>query len=110
MKHTFSKTVVLLICTILLITPGAAQELLKKQENLKTLPRVERWETVKKLINSLNKAQQQDDRHDDRKETIVNGNQITVLLTNQGSISTPNADNANADLVWPARRSGQAHH
>ena len=29
-----------------------------------------------------------------------------MLLTNQGSISTPNADNANADLVWPAGPSG----
>lgn len=69
--------------------------------NYKTLSRQERWNYVEKQLHSFKKALQEDQRHDVRKETIINGNQIRVLMTNQGSISTPNADASNADLVWP---------
>ncbi|MFQ5583365.1 MAG: hypothetical protein ACE5GL_02885, partial [Calditrichia bacterium] len=69
--------------------------------NYKVLPAKERTKLFEKHLKAFRKALQDDERHDVRKETIINGNQIRVLLTNQGSISTPNADNANADLVWP---------
>jgi hypothetical protein len=74
--------------------------------NYKLLPPHERWELVRNQIRRFQKSLQEDERHDVRKETIINGNQIRVLLTNQGSISTPDADAANADLVWPNGPSG----
>lgn len=87
-------------------TPGFCGDEKEKEINIKKLSNQERWETVKKQIRSLQKTAQEDDRHDVLKETIIEGNQIRVLMTNQGSISTPNADNANADLVWPKGPNG----
>ncbi|MFQ5651145.1 MAG: hypothetical protein ACE5IY_14485 [bacterium] len=77
-----------------------------KKVNIKKLPTRERYELVAKQRAALAKALLQDKRHDRLKETIITGNQIRVLVTNLGSISTPSADNANADLVWPAGPSG----
>ncbi len=47
-----------------------------------------------------------DDNHDNIKEVIINGNQIKVLLTNLGSLSSGNADNLFADLFWPRGAKG----
>ncbi|HFB67932.1 MAG TPA: hypothetical protein ENJ66_03130, partial [Calditrichae bacterium] len=69
--------------------------------NYKSLAPQDRWKLVEKQMEMLSKALADDGRHEELKQTIINGNQIRVLVTNQGSISTPNADNANADLVWP---------
>jgi hypothetical protein len=94
----------LLLAIILLnifILPGVQAQDPPEEVNYKALPPQERWNYVEQQFRSFKKALQDDPRHDVRKETIINGNQIRVLMTNQGSISTPNADNANADLVWP---------
>lgn len=90
---------IILIITFLL--PGIQAQNPSGGVNYKTLPPQERWNYVERQLHSFKKTLQDDPRHDARKETIINGNQIRVLMTNQGSISTPNADNANADLVWP---------
>jgi hypothetical protein len=74
--------------------------------NIKQLSNVERWELFRQHKNALKIALQQDERHDELKETIIEGNQIRILITNQGSISTPDADNSNSDLVWPRGPSG----
>ncbi len=74
--------------------------------NLKELSPQKRWQLFSKQWKLQTKALQEDERHDVLKKTIINGNQIRVLLTNQGSISTPDADNSNADLVWPKGPSG----
>jgi len=65
------------------------------------MPASERRAHFAKLWQRLKKASQEDPRHDVTKETIIEGNQIRVLMTNQGSISTPNAEISEADLVWP---------
>jgi hypothetical protein len=83
-----------------------SKEIFDKLENLKTLPTSERHTIMKKLMKAIDAAQDDDDLHDVRKETIITGNEIRILLTNWGSISTPAADNANADLVWPKGPSG----
>ncbi|MBN2366771.1 MAG: hypothetical protein EH225_12745, partial [Calditrichaeota bacterium] len=72
-----------------------------KKVDVKQLSASERWNVVEDQMKSLKKSLQQDPRHDELKFTIIEGNQIRVLLTNQGSISTPDADLSNADLVWP---------
>ncbi len=98
-----------LLLGTLLITfclPLFAQETLSKEINLKKLPAGERYRILKKQKDALRKSLQEDERHDRFKETIINGNEIRVLITNQGSISTPDADNANADLVWPSGPTG----
>lgn len=77
-----------------------------KQRNIKELTTLERYELVEQQMQALATSLRQDERHDRLKETIISGNQIRVLVTNQGSISTPSADNANADLVWPAGPTG----
>lgn len=74
--------------------------------NYKELPNQERWQLFSQQLKLIAKALQEDENHDVLKKTIINGNQIRVLLTNQGSISTPDADNSNADLVWPKGPSG----
>lgn len=83
------------------MTPVIAQE--KKDDNIdvKYLSRFERAQIVEDWKKRLSKTMSNSDRYDERKEVIINGNQIRVLITNFGSISTPDADNANADLVWP---------
>ncbi len=96
--HTiFSLILVLLIPMATLV---AGDKELYKQD-IKQLTNEERWELGTKQIKNLSKTLEEDPRHEILKETIINGNQIRVLLTNQGSISTPTADNSNADLVWP---------
>ncbi len=92
----------ILLVNVFMLSDAAAQE----PTNYKTLSTSKRWDFVKKQLKSFNKSLQEDPRHDVRKNTIINGNQIRVLLTNQGSISTPNADASNADLVWPNGPSG----
>lgn len=81
-----------------------------KQDDLKDAKYMRAPERAKVLADfrkRLDKAMRQnDDRYDSRKELIITGNQIRVLLTNFGSISTPDADNANADLVWPQGPNG----
>lgn len=76
------------------------------QRSYKELDNSERYELFRQHYRALNRSLQEDTRHDRLKETIITGNQIRVLVTNQGSISTPSADNANADLVWPAGTEG----
>lgn len=78
----------------------------KAAVDVKYLSSSERNKFMVDRIKQIKKALQDDPRHEVRKETVITGNQIRVLVTNQGSISTPNADNANADLVWPTGPSG----
>ena len=103
MKNVSVSTLLVCLLIMLLTAGGFAQ---KKDEVIKSLSKSERFNEVNNQLKALSKALSQDDRHDDLKETIITGNQIRVLLTNQGSISTPNADNANADLVWPSGPNG----
>jgi hypothetical protein len=103
-KKMTTKYLWILFSIILLnifILPSVKAEEPQEEINYKALPPQERWNFVEKQFYSFKKTLQEDPRHDVRKETIVNGNQIRILMTNQGSISTPNADAANADLVWP---------
>lgn len=72
----------------------------------KHLSNQERWAQYELNRDALISALQEDLRHEELKETIIEGNQIRILVTNQGSISTPSADNSNADLVWPRGPSG----
>ncbi|MCK5454017.1 MAG: hypothetical protein KAJ16_06635, partial [Calditrichia bacterium] len=96
-----------IVITLLVIQGFLVAEEKKTTEiNFKKMPANERRAHFAKLWQALKKASQEDPRHDDTKETIIEGNQIRVLLTNQGSISTPNADEADADLVWPRGPSG----
>lgn len=96
-----------LICILLLCLHfGAFAQVSKLDNDYKALPSSERHKLFKEHYRQLQKSLQADDRHDELKETIITGNQIRVLVTNQGSISTPSADDANADLVWPAGPSG----
>ncbi len=99
-KHVLSG----LLLVLLVFMPAWSQVGMDNQEeiiNYKQLAPQDRWEMVEKQMEMLSKALAEDSRHEQLKQTIINGNQIRVLVTNQGSISTPNADNANADLVWP---------
>ncbi len=84
---------------------------LEKYNRLKKLPKSERIQLMQDLRKELLKTLQEDTEHEVLKETIITGNQIRVLLTNQGSISTPDADIPDADLVWPkgANRLGYAY-
>ncbi len=100
MKKPFL-TLLLIIAFCLSNLCNAFTQLKKDDNNFKTLPAIERHALVKQQMDGLAKSLQQDPRHDRLKQTIITGNQIRVLVTNQGSISTPDADNANADLVWP---------
>ncbi|MFQ5770849.1 MAG: hypothetical protein ACE5HX_09960, partial [bacterium] len=86
-------------------------EKLEKFNKLKDLPENERFELMKQLRKDIQKALQRDTEHERFKQTIITGNQIRVLLTNWGSISTPDADISDADLVWPkgANRLGYAY-
>ena len=93
----------ILICFTGNIFAGEQNE---NEMNYKLLPRQERWALFNEHWKKLAKAMQEDTRHDVLKRTIIEGNQIRVLTTNQGSISTPDADNSNADLVWPKGPSG----
>lgn len=77
------------------------EKLEKEKKELKHLSAGERHEVMQELRKALRQTLQDDPLHETLKETIITGNQIRILLTNQGSISTPDADNANADLVWP---------
>ncbi len=105
----FNVTVVVFLSLLICISQLAGQSLSKQQLNklddLKNLSTQERHAVMKELINALNKANQ-DHEHEERKETTISGNEIRVLLTNWGSISTPAADNTNADLVWPKGPAG----
>lgn len=78
----------------------------QKVDNFKTLSAAERNEVMVRQFKALSNSLQEDPRHEDLKQSIITGNQIRVLVTNQGSISTPSADNSNADLVWPSGPSG----
>ncbi len=111
MKETMSnlsKTclLLLLLCSFTVSIAGGAKKSDAKRLNVKKLAPAERYKVVAEQEKALAKALRQDERHDRLKETIISGNQIRVLVTNQGSISTPSADNSNADLVWPAGPSG----
>lgn len=101
MKQTSLLTVLLTLGLLGNVSAGDTDK-----ENIKKLPTLERYEMVKDQMKSLAKALQDDPRHERLKQAIITGNQIRVLVTNQGSISTPDADNANADLVWPAGPEG----
>ena len=72
----------------------------------KELSSQERHQLFREQVKGMNRAQNDDPRHDGLKETVISGNQIRVIVTNQGSISTPDAEIANADLVWPAGPNG----
>jgi hypothetical protein len=88
------------------LAPLLAQKQEKKPDSFKSLSRSERYEIMQELYQSVNRVLRQDELHDERKETIITGNEIKVLLTNQGSISTPDADNSDADLFWPRGTGG----
>jgi len=92
-----------IILATLFSTLWAGDKDLKKllRDDYKILAPQQRWELFARQRKALMKALQEDERHDVLKRVIINGNQIRVLVTNQGSISTPDADNSNADLVWP---------
>ncbi len=96
-----------LICFMVGFISGVfADEKSTTDINYKQMTNQERWNYFAKEWKKIEKALQQDSRHDVLKRTIIEGNQIRVLTTNQGSISTPDADNSNADLVWPKGPSG----
>ena len=78
----------------------------KTVDNFKSLPAKERYKEMLEFYKAFDAARQNDKTHDRRKNVIISGNQIKVLLTNQGSISTPSADNADADLFWPKGPNG----
>ena len=99
-------TILLLIMILGVVGQGTIGIAKEKATTLKQLSTAERFEAVARDIESLKKSLQDDPNHEDLKQAIITGNQITVLVTNQGSISTPSADNANADLVWPAGPTG----
>lgn len=105
----FSLTRIMVITLLfgLLYGPSVlAQEEGEETQSFKEMSSQERYEQFREQFRQMNAALQDDPDHDVLKETIITGNQIRVLLTNQGSISTPDADRANADLVWPAGPSG----
>ncbi|MGH1362455.1 MAG: hypothetical protein ACRBF0_02795 [Calditrichia bacterium] len=96
MKNTtFIRGLVLLL---LVSSFAFAQE---QKRSYKEMTPDERSQAYKQELKQLKKSLQDDDRHDRFKETIINGNQVRVLITNQGSISTPAAAATNNDLVWP---------
>jgi hypothetical protein len=103
MIRKFNMLLLLMLCIAL---QAFGQTTVAKEGNLKKLSPQERYKLNKQHEKALKKALQEDTRHDRFKETIINGNEIRVLITNQGSISTPTADNANADLVWPSGPEG----
>ncbi len=94
---TISSQVCFFLSCLFFTLNGWSQE----KTSLKELPAVERFEVMKKQYESLKKALQQDPEHADQKFTTIEGNEIKVLLTNLGSISTPDADLSDADLFWP---------
>lgn len=100
----------LLLLLFVFAGQSMAQRLSKKDlerfNDLKNLPSIERHAIMKDLKRKIDKASQDDPLHEARKETTIAGNEIRVLLTNWGSISTPSADNNNADLVWPKGTTG----
>ncbi|TFG96732.1 MAG: hypothetical protein E4H13_11810, partial [Calditrichales bacterium] len=107
MRNSVFASITLLIIGSLTIAENVfAQENSSSRVDYKLLSPQERWLDFEKHSDQLMKALQEDPRHDVLKETIIEGNQIRILLTNQGSISTPAADNSNADLVWPRGPSG----
>ena len=75
MKRTFSLLFFVFLIITFFVAPGVfGQKSLSKDVNVKTLSKEKRWELISNYIKTLNKVQQQDDRHDERKERIVNGN------------------------------------
>ncbi|MCB0270070.1 MAG: hypothetical protein KDH95_18070, partial [Calditrichaeota bacterium] len=68
-----------------MLFPLYAQNNLSKEVNLKKLPPSERFKINNDHEKALRKSLQDDSRHDRFKETIINGNEIRVLITNQGS-------------------------
>lgn len=99
MNRHFYVAALLLATTFICTIPMQAQDFNGK--SFKELSPEQRHEIGRKWYDQLRKALQADERHDDLKQVIVDGNQIRVLITNQGSISTPVADNSLADLFWP---------
>lgn len=102
-KATNYLTAVLCLC---LAASAATEDKDKKVDNFKTLPVQERVRLYQEQVRKVNKSLQEDERHEKLKQSIIQGNQIRVLVTNQGSISTPDADNADADLFWPQGAAG----
>ncbi|MCB0273854.1 MAG: hypothetical protein KDI06_03520 [Calditrichaeota bacterium] len=70
-------------------------------DNFKELSPAEQSRITNNLMKTLRKSLQDDERHDRVKETTITGNLIRVLVTNQGSISTPASQRDAADLFWP---------
>jgi len=93
-----------ILSLLLLLTSGVFAQ--KQDPELKTLSTAERAAVVRQELRQFDAAREDDPIHERRKETIINGNEIKVLLTNQGSISTPAADNSDADLFWPKGSNG----
>lgn len=105
-KKESINTLILAFIILLMTCPLFSQVNTQSDVKFKHLTNQERWHLYELNREALIDALQQDDRHDELKETIIEGNQIRILVTNQGSISTPSADNSNADLVWPRGPSG----
>jgi len=98
---TYMKNSIFIRALSLLLLFSVALFAQEQKPSFKEMSKEERTKAFKKELELLNKFAQDDERHDRFKETIINGNQIKVLITNQGSISTPDAANTNNDLVWP---------
>ncbi|MFQ5605396.1 MAG: hypothetical protein ACE5HS_19180 [bacterium] len=94
-------TLTRIILLLLLVMTTSLFSQKNKNPELKTLPAAERRAIMKEFYKSFNAALQNDEIHEKQKFTTISGNEIKVLLTNMGSISTPDADITDADLFWP---------
>ncbi|MHA1585878.1 MAG: hypothetical protein ACTSUW_00965, partial [Candidatus Heimdallarchaeota archaeon] len=100
------KTLILGIALILISSLLVSAQVTLGVNDPKQLPSSERAQLFEDWRNKLNKNMSDDDRYAPIKEVIISGNQIKVLLTNLGSISSGNADNVFADLFWPRGQNG----
>ncbi len=99
--------ITVLIGSALCLAAGAnGQDKKIELDKFKTFSVDKRHSMYTEQVRKVNAVQQDDERHERRKEATIQGNQIRVLLTNWGSISTPSADNTDADLFWPRGSQG----
>jgi len=91
-----------IILLLLMVSYVSAQEIIVDDHPKK----LERTERANIMHNWLNKMNEEYNEYDPVREVVISGNQIKVLLTNLGSISSGNADNIFADLFWPRGQNG----